>query len=251
MALKNLSLEEMTAVSLSWVSPENPARKAIQGVPRLAGMLPDVERAHALIFAVTPKPEDPRRAELARRATEADAEHDQLAGAIYGILTEHARLDPNGAELLTLRDRLMPGGLGKVVNASYRGEAGFGRLVRERITPAVRTELEKIPLRQGNLYQQVEAWLACAERLGALEEERSRFDTSASPSLGRQSAEARSSWIRVVNAFESVSALAELDAHTERLVFGPLRDAAIKADLRSGRRKPEVSAPQVAEVEAD
>lgn len=249
MALKNLSIEEMTAVSLSWVSPENPARTAIQSVPRLSGMLADLERAHAQIFAATPKPEDPRRAELAREAVEVDAAHDQLAGAIYGFLTEQARLESDGAELLELRDTLMPDGLAKVVNASYRGEAGFGRLVRERITPALRAELEKIPLRQGNLYERVEAWLDTADQLGALEEERSRFEVSASPSLSQKVVEARNTWIRVVNAFESVSALAELDAASERLVFGPLRDAEAKADQRIQRRKPGVSAPLDAEVE--
>jgi hypothetical protein len=243
MALKNMSMEEMLMISQAWVSPENPAREAIGGVPRLAGVLPDLEGAHAAMYAVTPKAQDPRKAEIARTAVEVDALHDRFARGIHGYLTEAAALDDSGAELLALRDTLMPDGLAKVVQATYRGQAGYGRLLRERLTPALRAQLEALPLRRGNLLGPVESWLSAADRLGELEEERARLDTAQTPSTAQQVIDARNRWVRVVNAFESLAALADLDATTERLVFGPLRDAEAKADQRIARRKASAPTP--------
>lgn len=163
--------------------------------------------------------------------------HDLLVRGIYGLLTEMALLDDEGAELLALRDRLLPDGISAAIHASYRAQAGYAALLRERLTPDVRDALAGIALRRGNLLERVEAWLAAAQRLGALEEERARLEAPEGASVGMQTAEARNGWVRVVNAFVSVAALAQLDESTDRLVFGPLRDAEARADQRAARRR--------------
>src|SRR5690606_20172709 len=144
MALRNLITEEMVAVSQSWTSAENPARKAIEQAPRLAPLLADLERAHPAIHAVAPQPESPPKAEIARLASEEDGVHDLLVRGIYGLLTEMALLDDEGTELLALRDRLLPGGISAAIHASYRAQAGYAGLLRERLTPDVRDALAGI-----------------------------------------------------------------------------------------------------------
>lgn len=66
--------------------------------------------------------------------------HDLLARGIYGLLTELAQLDDQGAELLSLRDKLFPQGR-KRMQTTYRGQAGHAGLLRERLTPELRTQL--------------------------------------------------------------------------------------------------------------
>lgn len=238
MALRDLSVGEMISVSLGWISREDPARAAIEAQPQLSGLLPALEQAHAAIFAVAPKPDDPRRAEIVRSTSEVDARHDRLASAIYGFLSELARFDEQGSALLSLRDTLYPDGLASVVQSSYRQQAGYAKLLRDRITPAVRAQLEAIPLLKGTLLERVDAWLDAADELGRLEQERARIETTLAPSTAQQVLEARYGWIRAVSAFESVAALVQLDADTDRLLFGPLRDALAKAEQRGSRRKP-------------
>jgi hypothetical protein len=68
-----------------------------------------------------------------------------------------------------------------------------------------------VPLRRGHLLECVEDWRAAAERLGELEEERARLEQPTGPSTGKQTVDARNAWIRVVNAFVGMGALAELD----------------------------------------
>src|SRR5690606_9871603 len=128
--------------------------------------------------------DNPRKAELSRLLSETDAVHDVLAGGIYGLLTEMSRLDDEGADLLSLRDALMPQGLARTVQSTYRGQAGHAGLLRERLTADLRQQLAQIPLRKGNLLERTEAWLATADRLGALEEERARLELSEGPSFG-------------------------------------------------------------------
>jgi hypothetical protein len=236
MALKNLSVEEMVTLSEAWVTPGNPAHQALSQEPRLHGLVSDLTVAHGAIHAVTPRTGDPRKAEIARIATEEDIVHDRLARGVYGLLTEAALLDEQGEQLIAVRDQLMPDGVAKVTQATYRGQAGHAALTRQRLTPELRAALAGVPLRQGNLLARVDAWLAAADRLGALEEERARLDGASGSSLGKQTVDARNGWIRVVNALTGVAALAELDEAKERTIFGPLRDAEAKADLRTAKR---------------
>lgn len=236
MALKNLSVEEMVKISEAWVAPDNPAHEALTNVERLKGLLPDIQSAHEAIFAVVPKPNDPRQAEIARLAAEEDAVHDALARGIYGYLTELSLLDDDAASLIALRDQLMPEGLSKAIHNTYRGQAGFAKLLGDRLTPDAQSKLRALPVGQGSLMDRVNVWLAAGDRLGALEEERGRLEAAQGPSFGARAVAARNGWIRAVNALIAVAELAELDPNTDRVVFGPLRDAETKAEQRAARR---------------
>lgn len=252
MALRNLSAEEMGALSQAWVGSENPARQALEQLPRLAPLLPDVERAHAALSLVRRREQDPRRAALSLETARLDALHDRLARGIYGVLTELSLLDED-ASLLLVRDALLPQGIAKAIQASYRGQSGYAGLLRARLTPDLCARLESVCWSSGTLLHKVEAWLETAERLGVLEEERGRLAATQGPSTQRQTLQARNGWVRVVSAMRSMAALSALEVDIERLLWGPLREAEVRADARALKRKasnaeaPEVTATRKAE----
>ncbi len=236
MAFKNLSNEEMTAVSEAWVTPNNAAHKAMQPIDRLVGLLPVVRARHfALSSVLAAQREDDDKAANVQRATELDTEHDTLATAVYGYLSAVARMNPDGESLIALRDKLMPDGVGKVVHATYRGQAGFVANLRARLDDATRAQLEALVLPDGTLLDKVEAWMAAGESLGALEEERSRAEAERIRNDSTQVIEARNAWVGMANALVAVAALGPLDREQEDLIFSPLRDAEKTADLRAAR----------------
>lgn len=251
MALKNLTVEEMVALSVSWVGADNPAHRLLKANTRLSGLLPELDRAHSAIYSVRPHAVDPRKAELAQQAIAIDVRHDQLARGIYGVLTEYANLAEEGAEYIQLRDQLFPNGLAPVVQVSFRGQAGHADLLRERLTADQRARLTAFVLPKTTLLEQVEQWLDAGRQLGELEEQRARLEQVQGPSFGQQTVDARNLWIRVVNAFLSLASLSELDPKDELVLFGPLREAEARADARSQRRRnasqpqPVASAPEV------
>ena len=241
MALKALSTEEMVQISSAWVSVDDPSRKLVEGRPRLAPFLPDLEKAHRALVAVIPDADNPRLAQIAELSAAEDAVHDRLARGLYGFLSEASLLDDAGHELLALRDLLFPEGLSAVIHASFRGQAGYAARLRERLTPDARALLARCASRNGaqrNLADHVDAWLAAADRLGKLQDEAARLQVSATPSQAAQIATARNAWIRLVNAFAAVAELEALDEVSARLLFGPLRAAEASAERRSARRKP-------------
>ncbi len=242
MALKNLTVEEMVALSVSWVGADKPAHQALKHNARLSGLLPDLERAHASIYAVTPQAVDPRKAELAQQAIALDVKHDQLARGIYGVLTEYAGLVEDGAPYLALRDQLYPNGIAPVIQVSFRGQAGYADLLRSRLSQELEQRLQEFVLPNTNLLEKVRQWLDTAQKLGDIEEQRARIEKSEGPSFGQQAVDARNQWIRVVNAFVGLASLSPLEPQQDLLVFGPLREAEARADARAQRRKSSAAA---------
>jgi hypothetical protein len=248
MALKQLTLEEMEQVSAAWVQEGNAANAAFSSVAPISGLLRQMRAAHHELHAAVPQ-DNLAAKELAALANETDALHDLLARGIYGALSEMALLVDDGAALLELRDTLMPEGLAKVIRSTYRGQAGFAALLRQRLSAASRSQLRALPLPGGkNLMDSVDAWLSAGDRLGQLEEEKARRE-AASPTTAGRIQDARNRWIRVVNAVIANATLADLDDATHRTLFGPLQDAEAKADLRQARKKAEhVPAPAMVAV---
>jgi hypothetical protein len=249
MALKNLSSEEMAAVSGAWVDAANPASGALAKIERLQALIPQVKERHAEVLTVLPvRGQDPDREALIARATELDAVHDGLAGAIYGYLSAIAQLTDDGAELIDLRDQLMPDGLGAIVQATYRGQAGYAAALSKRMNASLRRELKELALPDGTLLDKVEAWIAAALALGELEEGRARNEAARPRLDSAQVVIARNGWIRVANALQAVAQLAELEPGVDGLLFGPLRDAELTADLRAARRSAATQARRTAGV---
>lgn len=236
MSLMILSVEEMVQISSAWVQAKHPASQALAKQPLLASLLPEIQEAHAAIFAVRPTPESPRRAEIAAEAARLDGVHDTLVRGLYDFLTGSSLLSDDGSVYIALRDRLLPDGVSGAIHRTYRAQAGYAALLRERLTKENEAELAKLKLGSKSVGDAVEEWLQAAEKLGKLEDERARLDDQQTPTEAGQTNTARLRWIRAVNALISLAELAELTDDERRIIFGSLSDARDKAERRSARR---------------
>jgi hypothetical protein len=244
MALKKLTLQEMVDVSAAWTATTDGGHLALIRQPRLAALLPDLQRVHDALLQLRPEADDPRKTELLALASDQDELHDTLARGIHGVLTQLALLAEGGSALLRLRDTLMPAGLGRTIRTTFRSQAGWTTLLRTQLTAESREALQAIPLPNGsNLDETVSAWLDAGDRLGQLETERARLEEREQTSPGELAVAARNKWIRVVNALVELGELSELAADVDQSIFGPLRDAQAKAEQRAARRNAQRVAP--------
>lgn len=234
MALKNLTNEEMVQVSAGWAAG-TPARAKLEGTPLLASLLPTLDEAHRNLVAASNARDNPRLREIAAEAAQLDAVHDTLLRGLYDLLTSLSLLAEGEQELLKLRDHLFPEGLA-MGQRTYRGQAGAAEVIRQRLTPAVQSQLQGIPVLQTHLGERVEAWLGAAEKLGALEDERAQLQ-SVPPTPRGVLLDARWSWIRAVNALGAMAALANLNPSDDTIVFSALRQAEANGDARAARRR--------------
>ena len=235
MALKRMTVEEMIPVSAPWVTAGNSAHRAIEKVPLLAALLPQLQAAHSAIFAVRARTEDPKVQRLSQQEAELDAKHDALVRGIYGSLTMLAQVSSTSDELLGLRDLLFPEGAAHT-QKTYRGEAGHAALVASRLDANLQARLQAVSLQEKSLLDLVNQWLGVAKQLGDLEEERARLSQPSS-STAVEVNNARIGWVRVANALVANAELVGLDDDTDRLLFSALRAAEHTADSR-GRKTP-------------
>jgi hypothetical protein len=238
MAPKSLTVEEMNQISEPLVAEGNPARAALEKIPLLAALLPQLQAVHAGIVAVRPPQDDPRAREISGRLAALDLEHDTRVRGIHGALTGLAQVSTAGSELLALRDELYPQGLGHT-QMTFRGEAGHAAAIATRMDTALEARLKAVNLHDRNLLDLVHEWQSVAKQMGQLEEERARLMPGV-PAAG-EILKARLAWVRVMNALVANAELAATDETTDRLLFGPLR-AAEKAAANRGKAKP-VEAP--------
>jgi hypothetical protein len=99
-------------------------------------------------------------------------------------------------------------------------------------SPDVTAALATIAVFDRTLSDYVGEWIACAERLGDLENERASLVKAPGAGDGARLFNARNRWIRAVNALVANAALAELDPATDTLILGALRLAEAIADRR-------------------
>lgn len=239
MAYKYLRAEEMLQVSSTWIDPQSPARAAILANADLAGKLPRIEEAHAGLAAAAQPARLPRLNAISAEEASLDVRHDSIIRGVFGLLTATAEMldGEAAAELMALRDILVPEGLSSV-QKTYRAEAGQAAQLEARLTPAVVARTDAILVGQGpsqkSLTHYLQEWIAIGKKLGGLEDEKGRLaEQQADASSGLSLVKARNRWIRVVNALVADGELAELPAPTDTWVFGPLRDAEKKAILRA------------------
>lgn len=145
---RKLTAEEMSQISWPWVAEGTPARAAIEKIPLLAALGPQVQSAHAGLLALRASVEDPKVRELSERQAVLDADHDQHVRGMYNVLTSLAQVSAGASELLALRDQLFPEGLAHV-KLSYRGQAGHGAMVEARLDDNLRTRLHTTSLPAG------------------------------------------------------------------------------------------------------
>jgi len=248
MALLRLTAAEMIQLSAPWVTPDDEAHQVVMSIPVLTALLPQVEAAHQLIISMIPAAESPKVKELSATEAEVDDQHDTLVRGIYGGLSSMALLSTNGAELLSLRDLLLPDGL-QHTRKSYRGEAGHAALLEPRLDAATRQRLAAVTLHDHTLEALVDEWLKLAKQLGDLEEEKARLVGPAG-NTALQISQARYGWIRVVKALLANAELAQINEEQDRVLFAALRAAESAADRRKRGRSAAVDTP-AAESPAD
>lgn len=240
MSRKRLTTSEMLFISAEWLNPESPAHKAIIASSDLAPTLPRLQSAHQdLSSAAQPTALNPRLFEIIKEQTDLDERHDDIIRGVFGILTATAALlgGSDGAQLISLRDHLIPDGLASV-QKSYGAEAAEAALLASRITPEIRAQLDKFYVgpksAQHKLSGYLDEWVQLGSKLGALETEKARLHSNDShASTGTTLVGARNKWIRTVNLFLAVAEASELEYEIERVVFGPLQAAEAKADRRT------------------
>lgn len=238
MSRKRLATNEMLLISAEWLKPQSPANKAILASNDLAPTLPRIQSAHQeLSVAAQPTALNPRLFEIIKEQTDLDERHDDLIRGIFGIFTATAALlgNPEGTQLLVLRDQLLPDGLA-LVQKSYSVEAGEASQVSARLTPEIRAQLDKLLVgpkpNQHKLSAYIDEWIQIGAKLGTLEIEKSRVNTPDSSTTGANLLTCRNKWIRNVNLFLAIAEAIELDPETDATIFGFLRATEIKANRR-------------------
>jgi hypothetical protein len=240
MALKWLTVEEMVALSAAWVMADQAGRAAIENIPLLAALLPNLEKGHADLVVLRSR-EAPRISAISQKETEIDAKHDALVRGMVGTLTMLAPVSDDREELLALRDKLFPIGLGHT-KLSYRGEAGHVAMIDKQLDDTLKARLKAIAVHKKTMLDLVLAWIETGYELGQLEEEKARLSET-SPSLGAETQSARTVWIRLAKALLANAKLAGVDEATDQLLFAALRTAERAAESRAHGKPAPAPAP--------
>jgi len=240
MSYNRLTTAEMITLTGPWLDAAHPAQAALRAVPALAPLLPHVADAHQGLLKTQPGPPSGQLPALVAEQETVDVTHDNLARALYHLTTGLGFATADSAEAtawLTLRDFLFPDGLA-LVNRSYREEAGAAALLEARITADQKKRLKGQSLGKQTLHDLYQDFLKAAARLGQLEDERSRLDTTSGASPSEVVA-MRHRWIRAVSAVVATIQLAGETAALKEHVLKPLQQSEQKSD----RRRPKKTDP--------
>lgn len=235
MALNLLTVEEMVYVTQPLVDPENPTRAALLGVPGMAVVMPHIEDAYEGLLVAMDKGRVQSLAEIDLALEAADTKHDGLARAVYYALETHAHLaraygEEQTAEALALvQNDLFPDQL-RVVDLSYRDEAGQARQLARNINANHEQWLAGIPMPGGSLLDTLQAWLAAGEELGELERQRNSVDV---PGRRLRVNRARSRWVRAIRAVRTIVELTEPDEPLVEEALGRITAAEMAANPRA------------------
>jgi hypothetical protein len=238
MALKNIHDEEMLQLSGTWVDAQSDAHRAILAIPDLNGLLARVSTAHTGLAAALQPGQSPKVTALIEKQARLDLRHDTIIRGTTNFLTGTADLlgGEVGTALIALRDTLFPDGLSSMLK-SYRAEATQAKQLSDRLTPALRAQLDAIAVGPAGDRKPLEAlidqMISLAKELGELEDEKARLLDKPEMSAAMAIVTARNLWIRTVNAFLANADLAGLTEAQDKLLFGPLRRAEKAADVRA------------------
>ena len=260
MAKRDLTTETMVQVTESWLDPKG-MRTILSGLPIVSALVAKLEEANADLLArqiPSPGAAAAQIAAIQAAQMKLDAEHDRKMRGAVNLLAALADLASDPAEAqryLALRDLLCPDGLKGIIK-SYTDESGAAKLLRRRLDEAAKKQLGKIAIPGGKLLDAVSDWMAAAEKLGTLENEKNALVQADAPEGIRASdvINARNRWIRVVATLESALEISGADAATITAILMPLRDAEAKAERRkamSGRAAEVDSAKKAIEGEKE
>lgn len=245
MAKRDISPETMIEITEEWLSPKGKA--ILTSLPIISAMIPVLEqvRADLLEKQVAPPPADvaAKIAAIHKKQSGLDRRHDRkMRGAIW-LLDALAQLtdDPAAAQrYLELRDMLCPDGL-KGTLKSYTDESGAAKLLRGRLDDTAKQDLAAIAVPGATLLDVVNDWMETAEKLGALDKDKSALvDDSAAPAgkTPKDALDARNAWIRFASALETTLAISGADQETIDALLKPVREAEAKAEKKKGAGAP-------------
>jgi hypothetical protein len=238
LAAKNLYPDEMIRVTADWVDPTSDACKRILAAAYLGGLHSGVVTAHVELKNALQPNEAPRIVAIIEEQAKLDVRHDTIIRGGWNGLTYLAELigGDEGQQLIVVRDFLWPDGLA-MQQKTYAAEAGAAERCADRLqkNPAMRQTIDNISIGIGPtakpLGAYVDEYLKVSAQLGGLETERGQLLDG--PSEGAIAYQAQLGWIRVVNAMLANGELAQLDAQSEAIIFGPFRLLEKKADERA------------------
>lgn len=235
MALRNLTTQLMVSFSKNWIDADK-ERPIIERYPIARALLPRLEEAHGNLLAFQRKSLDSQGeiAAIQREQARLDAEHDRKIRGVYNYLMALAELSDTEEEArncLELRDLLLPDGLQAIIR-SYAEESGEILLLQQRLSARAILDLRNIPVRGGNLYDHVDAWMKAGLMLGKLDEKRTDILKTLGESETKQAdvARARNEWIRTVHALRANLDLDRASAEDMERLFRYLDQAETKAD---------------------
>ncbi|MFO0646092.1 MAG: hypothetical protein U0326_07630 [Polyangiales bacterium] len=173
MARRNFINAEMIALSAALTDAKR-HRPAFLAIPLMAGLLPEVESAHADLLGLSPVESSDEAAqelgELQAREKATDRVHDSKGGGVQVVLQGAialAETDDEAALYERVKARLFPEE-GAIFSASYMAESGNAeRIAKELENVETRTTLASIKVRKGvTLLDETRAWVKAGFALG-------------------------------------------------------------------------------------
>lgn len=244
MALNLLTIEEMVYITQPLVTPGDPVRVALERVPGLDALMPHVDKAFNGLLVAMEKGQVQSLTEIGEALGAVDRKHDGLARAVFYALESQINLargyedEETAGHLQALQMFLFPDEL-RVVQYSYRDEAGHAQLITRRIKPEHESWLAGIPMPGGSLLDTVNAWLDAGTELGELERERDKVNV---PSRRLHITRARSLWIRAIRTVRQVIELTDVQDSVIEEALGRIYAAEIAANPRAHGQVPESGA---------
>lgn len=253
MARRNFTNAEMIALSAALLDAKR-HRPAFTAIPLLAGLVPEIESAHADLLALSHEdsPDEAARelGEIQARERVTDALHDAKGGGVRSVLQGAASLaesDEEAALYERVKARLFPGD-GAIFSASYVAESGNAeRVAKELENPETRSTLAGIKVRKGaTLLDEARAWVQAGRSLGADESRKVALQgvIAANSNAARdgaaraENASARNGWIKAINAvLSSASLLKGKHADGFAAALREIRAFEVKVDERATRRR--------------
>lgn len=254
MAAKNFTTAEMLELALRWLNTGG-QRSYFTSVALMAAMLPKLEEVRTMLEDASRRsadevPAHETLATLQSESFETDREHDNVGGALYGILDACARLGATPEEsrgFTTLRDWLFEEGE-ETFQQSFLSEAGNARRVQNdlKADPKLKKTLASMKLPNGRtVLDAVERYVKAGLKLGELEARKASLADAARASKRDQerkltpaATRARNAWVKTVNVMLSNATLLDEDeAEKFAPVLREFRTVEARADQRVARRQ--------------
>lgn len=234
MALNRLSTEVMVENSAHLLNPATDEHRLLAAQPLTQALIGELGLAHAGLLESQPAPNSAIEL-LTQQLTALDVTHDEDIRGIDERFLSEIRFTTDEAlrrRLERARSTVLPTGIG-IVQRTYEAQAGEGKLRATRIAkaPDVLALMTELPIHGGQtLADKYEELQSVAAQIGVLEKRRAALGKEGAQVLKNR--DARTYWMRVINAIATNLALSGVD---ELSVLGNIREAEAKADAKAAK----------------